>query len=99
MPRRPRQEHLKLVSSRVPIEVWRVIHLAMVLESETSEQAFLRPRMKAIADQLLAEHPELRHMLRAVKENEARRTSAAAEGLEEDIAHNPDDVQPEGPLA
>jgi hypothetical protein len=91
VPKKRANENLKQVATRVPIEVWRVIHLAMVLEGQNSEQAFLRPRMKDLADQLLKEQPELRNMLRVAKESEARRASATTtEGVPDAAGADPD---------
>jgi hypothetical protein len=80
VPRQKGSEERKLVATRVPMDVWRVIRLAMVLGKENSEQEFLRPVIKEFAERLLREEPELQAMLRAAKEHEARKASETDEG-------------------
>lgn len=73
-----KSEDRKLIGVRVPLELWRVIRLAMVLRHQDSQQAFLLPAIQEFAERLVAEEPELKGMLRLAKENEARKGGLVA---------------------
>jgi hypothetical protein len=74
---------VRQVSTRVSKDAWRVIRFAMVLKEENSEQAFLRPFLEEFAQRLLADHPEIREMLRLAKEHEARMSGGIDDSVED----------------
>lgn len=78
MPKAGSTTERKPVSVRVPLDVWRVIKLAMVLRKETDQQAFVLPVLQEFADRLLQEEPELKDMVRLAKENEARKAGGGS---------------------